>query len=138
MKKTTPTINRIFPYAHILGSVIRSIWYIRTILLTLVVIIAITSLLLFITEHNISQVNEIRPVSTFLESVYFNFAVAISVNTGNIGVFTNTGRILLIVDRSIGLILIGIVVWIVQYCIGEEKLKISKFIFFDSSEDAKI
>ncbi len=138
MEKTTPPINRIFPYSNIIRSVIRSIWYIRTILLTLILIIVINSYLLFIVEKKILQANRIRPVSTFIESIYFNFATAVSVNTGNVGVLSNVGKIIVMIDRLIGLVLIGIIVWIVQYCIGEEKLKVARLIFLDSSVDAKI
>ena len=138
MKKETYWFNRIIPFPQVLYSILRSFWYLRTVLILLLITILSSAFLLSMVEKCLPPKDGIRPVSSFAESLFVSFAAATSLETGGVGAVSTIGRILLIIDAFMGIIFIGIVVWVIQFCLGESTLKESRCLLLSSKKDAVI
>lgn len=138
MSNITPVSRRIIPFGGTIRAILRSFWYLRTILLTMALGILLTACLLQIVERSGSACGETHPPRNLAEAIQLCVGTVFSIPHGGIGATTILGRLLLVLDSLIGFMLIGVVVWVVQYCIGENALMVSQRLLFSSERLAKI
>jgi hypothetical protein len=138
MPKTTPLHKRIIPSFVIFKTVLRSLLYMRSVFLSLLGVLLINSTILFMFERNLPMRDGVRPVINLTEAFYLGLATAASINTGDISAVSPMGHFLLLVDAFIGIIFLGLIVWVIQFCLEETALKESKFFFFATNKDAKL
>ena len=129
MSKETHWTKRIIPLRDRVAAIIRSFWYLRTFMILLILAILISALILTIVERDLQPKNGVAPVKNYGEAIHLSLATAASINTGNIGAISTLGRIILLADAFLGMTFLGIVIWVIQYCLGEPKLKESQKIF---------
>ncbi len=138
MSNITPTSRRIIPFITTIKAIGRSLWYLRTFLVILIVIILINSFLIYLFESELTSTSEVTPPKTYLEAVYLSVLTACTLSYSTLNVLSPISKIILIIDSFLGFVVIGIIVWVVQYCLNENKLNISKYVLLDTNEIAKL
>jgi hypothetical protein len=112
--------------------------YLRTFLIALLGILFLSGFLHGFWEGGGPSKDTVMPPADIPQAILLAFSTASSVNMGNIGATTLFGKFLIIIDSLIGFCFLGISVWVIQFCIGENKLEVSKWIFFTTNKTAKI
>lgn len=130
--------HRIIPLREVLKAVGRSFWYLRTFLILLALLISLSALLLMLAEKDSQPSSGVEPVRNYGEALFLSLAAATSIDTGNLGVVSPLGRVFLLIDGLLGLTLLGIVIWVIQFCLGETGLRVSQFLLFASDKEATI
>ncbi len=138
MNDITPVMKRIIPAKDVFEAVLRSFLYMRSVFISLFIALIVNSFLIFLVERGLSAKDGIRPVTSIAEAIYLSFATAFSVSFGNVSAISDLGRMLLLIDALIGITFLGLIVWVIQYCLQDTSLKESKYFIFSTSKDVEV
>jgi hypothetical protein len=134
----TPWRNCIIPVGSTVAAVLRSLWYLRSLLLLLAGTLLVSALILNGIESGSGPSGGTQPPSSLAASLYLSVATACALGTGSLGAVSWLGKMLLLLDSVVGLVLLGVVVWVVQYCLGERSLRVSRLVLFASDKEAHL
>ena len=138
MSEVTSIFKRIMPFKSTISAIFRRLWYLRTFLLLLVVVMLLSAFLLLLFENNQTGTQFVQPVKNYCDALFLTISTACTLSFGNSGAISTVGRVLLLFDSLVGFVIIGLIVWIIQYCIGENTLVESRGMFFSTKKSAKI
>lgn len=124
----TPVSKRILPFMDVMGAVLRSFWYFRNTLSFFCILLVLSSLVICLLENSIKN---------YWEALYITALSVVGLGYNNYTPSTILGRILILFDSFLGLVFLGLVVWTVQYCFTNVRLRVSKYVFMSTKETAK-
>jgi len=134
----TPWHNRITPVGRAAREIALSFWYLRSVVLLLVLGVIATAAGVWLLEHNLPDAHGRRPPHSFSEAIYLCTATVLSLDTGGLTAVTSGGILLLLADALIGFCLLGIVVWVLEHCLHEVGLDEANRFFLSSGKRASL